>query len=93
LEACQKTILLWLQKLTIYNANLKGKIMSIKKVWLDESEDECTSCNLCEDTAPEVFEVPDKMVVKKDADLEKYDAEIREAVEGCPTQVIKMEED
>lgn len=66
--------------------------MAINKVWLDESEDECTSCNLCEDTAPEVFEVPDKMEVKKGVDFEKYDAEIREAVESCPTEVIKFEE-
>jgi len=67
--------------------------MAIKKVWLDESEDECTSCDLCAETAPEVFEVPDKMIVLPDADLVKNEADILEAVDGCPTQVIKIEED
>ena len=66
--------------------------MAIKKVWLDESEDECTSCNLCADIAPDVFEVPDKMTVKAGADLETNDALIREAAESCPTEVIKFEE-
>jgi ferredoxin len=42
--------------------------------------------------APEVFEVPDKMVVKPDADLVENDSDIREAVDSCPTQVIKFEE-
>lgn len=67
--------------------------MAIKKVWLDESEDECTSCDLCAETAPEVFEVPDKMVVLPGADLIENDSEIREAVDSCPTQVIKIEEE
>jgi len=67
--------------------------MAIKKVYLDESEDECISCDLCADTASEVFAVPDKMVVKPHADFVKNDAEIREAVDSCPTQVIKIEED
>ncbi len=67
--------------------------MAIKKVWLDESEDECTSCELCAEIAPDVFKVPDKMVVIPGADLGKNDTEIREAIESCPTQVIKIEED
>lgn len=66
--------------------------MAIKIVWLDESEAECTSCNLCEEIAPEVFEVPDKIQVKPDADLINNDTAIRDAVENCPTQVIKIEE-
>lgn len=65
--------------------------MSIKKVWLDESDDECISCNLCEEIAPEVFEVPDKMTVKPDADLSENEDKIVEAVEECPTEVIKYE--
>ena len=65
--------------------------MSIKKVWLDESENECTSCGACESACPEVFEVPDKMVVKKGVDFSKYEPTILEAVESCPTEVIKYE--
>lgn len=65
--------------------------MTIKKVWLDESEDECTSCDLCAGIAPEVFEVPNKMQVIPNADLEANEDEIMEAVESCPTEVIKIE--
>jgi ferredoxin len=64
--------------------------MSIKKVWLDESQDECTSCGLCESIAPKVFEVPDKMIVLK-VDFNLYIKEIEEAADSCPTDVIKFE--
>lgn len=67
--------------------------MAIIKVWLDESEDECTSCGLCEGIAPEVFEVPDKMIVKGGVNFSDYEDEIRDAAESCPTEVIKFEED
>ena len=67
--------------------------MTIKKVWLDESEDECISCDLCATIAPEVFEVPDKMKVKPNAQYSVNEEEIKEAAESCPTQVIKIEED
>ncbi|QIA09070.1 ferredoxin [Draconibacterium halophilum] len=67
--------------------------MTIKKVWLDESEDECIACDLCASAAPDVFEVPEKMVVLPDADLEANEDEIKEAVDSCPTQVIKIEEE
>jgi len=66
--------------------------MAIKRVWLDESEDECTSCGLCESIAPDVFEVPDKMVVKEGVDFSEYEDEIRDAADSCPTEVIKFEE-
>ena len=65
--------------------------MAIKKLWLDESEDECTSCDNCEAEAPEVFEVQDKMVVKPDADLQKNEKAIMAAIDSCPTNVIKVE--
>ncbi len=72
---------------------IKTRTMTIKKVWLNESEDECTSCDLCASIAPDVFEVPDKMEVISGADLEANEDEIKEAVESCPTQVISIEED
>jgi ferredoxin len=65
--------------------------MSAKKVWLDESNDECISCGACEDICPEVFSVPEKMIVKSGVDFSKYDAEIIDAVESCPVEVIKYE--
>ncbi len=67
--------------------------MTIKKVWLDESEDECISCDLCASIAPDVFEVPDKMEVIPGADLNANEGVIREAADSCPTQVIGIDED
>jgi len=65
--------------------------MAITKVWLDESEDECISCGNCSAICPEVFEVPDKMVVKPGVDFSAYEDTILEAVDSCPTNVIKTE--
>lgn len=65
--------------------------MSIKRVWLDESENECISCGACEAACPEVFEVPDTMIVKRGVDFSKYEAEILDAADSCPTEVIKYE--
>lgn len=62
--------------------------MAIKKVWIEEG---CTACGLCADVCPEVFEVDDEAIVKKDADLSK-EACIKEAAESCPVEIIKFEE-
>jgi len=65
--------------------------MAIKNVWIDE--DECTSCGLCEDTCPEVFEVDDVATVKEDVDFNDYEDEIKEAAEDCPAECIHYEEE
>ena len=65
--------------------------MSIKRVWLDESNDECISCGACELACPEVFSVPDKMIVNQEPDLDQFEAQILDAVDSCPTEVIKFE--
>jgi ferredoxin len=65
--------------------------MAIKRVWLDESDNECISCAACEMISPEVFAVPDKMVVKSGVDFNKFESQIIEAAESCPTEVIKYE--
>ncbi len=62
--------------------------MAITKVWLDESENECTMCGACEAVCDAVFEVPEKMVVKAGVDFAKFEAEIKEAAEGCPVATI-----
>lgn len=66
--------------------------MAITKVWLDESKEECTMCGLCEAICPGVFEVPEKMTVKADADL-SCKTEIEESAECCPVHVIAIEHD
>jgi ferredoxin len=67
----------------------QGVMMNIKKVWIDESENECTMCGACEAICDTVFEVPEKVVVLKNADLSQK-IEIIEAVECCPVEVIKF---
>lgn len=65
--------------------------MAIKKVWIEE---DCTACNLCVDTCPEVFELPDDIAVAKEGvDYSAYEDEIKEAAESCPVEVIKYEEE
>jgi len=63
--------------------------MAITKVWV---EDGCTSCGLCEGTAPEIFEIDDVSEVIKGAPIGDFEDEIREAAEDCPVEVIKFEE-
>ncbi|MEK7392256.1 MAG: hypothetical protein RL173_2726 [Fibrobacterota bacterium] len=67
--------------------------MAITKVWLDETENECTMCGACEAVCDAVFEVPDKMVVKAGVDVSKFEAEIKEACDGCPVATIAYEID
>ena len=62
--------------------------MAIKKVWIDEG---CTSCGLCENICPEVFEIPDEAIVKANADFIENEDCIIEAAESCPVEVIKYE--
>lgn len=62
--------------------------MAIKKVWIEEG---CTSCGLCEETCPEVFEMPDEAVVKEGANFEENENCIIEAAESCPVEIIKYE--
>ena len=62
--------------------------MAITKVWV---EDGCTSCGLCEGTAPDVFEIDDVSEVIEGADFSANEDEIKEAAEECPVEVIKYE--
>lgn len=61
----------------------------MKKVWIEEG---CTSCGLCEDTCPEVFEIDDVSEVKEGAKFSEFADEIKEAAENCPVEVIQFEE-
>ncbi len=62
--------------------------MAITKVWLDETENECTMCGACEAIADSVFAVPEKMVVKAGVNFADFEAEIKEACGGCPVGTI-----
>jgi ferredoxin len=64
----------------------------ITRVWLDESLSDCTSCMICESAVPEVFEVPERMVVKANPNLTLED-EIKEAALNCPVATIAIEYD
>ena len=54
-------------------------------------EDGCTSCGLCEQICPEVFEMPDVAKVKSGVDLNQYEDKIKEAADSCPATVIKVQ--
>jgi len=63
--------------------------MAITRVWIEEG---CTVCNLCEDTAPDVFEVTDETcTVREGVDLSAHEEEIIQAAEECPVEIIKYE--
>jgi ferredoxin len=62
--------------------------MAISKVWVEEG---CTSCGLCEEICPEVFELEDVAVVKDGADFNANEEGIQEATESCPVEVIHYE--
>ena len=65
-----------------------SKAMAINKVWIIDG---CTSCGLCSDICPEVFELQDIAVVKDGADFGGNESGIKEAAESCPVEVIKYE--
>lgn len=62
--------------------------MAISKVWIEEG---CTSCALCSDICPEVFEMDDEAQVIEGADYSAHEEQIKEAAEDCPVEVIKYE--
>jgi len=70
----------------------KAKIGGVKvKVTIDE--DACTSCGLCEDTCPDVFELGDEIAeVKVDVVPEELEDDCKQAVEECPTEAIIIDE-
>lgn len=62
--------------------------MAIKKVWI---EDGCTACGLCEDICPDVFKLEDGATVIVGVNYSAHKAQIIEAAENCPVEVIKYE--
>ena len=65
------------------------KIMAITKVWIEE---DCTACGACEDICPEVFLVKDIATIIEGVNFSDYEAQIKDAAESCPVEVIKYSE-
>ena len=66
--------------------------MAIKRVWIEEG---CISCGMSEMNCPEVFKIDDgkdSSTVIEGVDYSLYEADIKEAAEACPVEVIKYEE-
>jgi ferredoxin len=63
--------------------------MPISKLWI---EDGCTSCGLCEEICPEVFELQDIAVIKEGVDFNDYEDGIKESADSCPVEVIQYKE-
>jgi ferredoxin len=63
--------------------------MAIKTVIIEEG---CTSCGMCEEICPEVFEMPDEAQVKEGVEFNNYEEGIIEAADSCPVEIIKYEE-
>jgi ferredoxin len=55
-------------------------------------EDTCTSCGLCVDTCPEVFEMgPDMAQVIGDEVPPEFEEAVQQAAEECPVEAIIVE--
>lgn len=50
----------------------------------------CISCGTCEVICPEVFFINDVSHVKDGINYTKHEESIKEAVQMCPVQVIKI---
>jgi ferredoxin len=64
--------------------------MPIKKVWRDDGHNTCIACKICQSFAPRVFRVFDKMIVMPGVDYESHRQGILDAVENCPTGIIRV---
>lgn len=63
------------------------------KVTVDRTK--CTGLGICEATAPEVFEVDengDLLLLAETVSTDQVD-EVRAAVEGCPTEALRLVEE
>jgi ferredoxin len=55
-------------------------------------EDTCTSCGLCCDTCPDVFEMgPDKAEVKVEEVPPEFEDAVQQATDECPVEAIVIE--
>lgn len=52
--------------------------------------DTCTSCGLCCDVCPDVFDMGDVAELKVDVVPEEAEESCKEAVESCPVECIEI---
>jgi ferredoxin len=62
--------------------------MSITSVWIEEG---CIACGSCEQICPQVFVVTDRSRIIEGVNFGDYEAQIKEAAECCPVEVIRYE--
>ncbi len=60
------------------------------KVVIDQSG--CIGCGLCAATCPEVFKMNDDNIAEVIKQPDEVTDKVQEAVDGCPVQVISIEE-
>lgn len=64
----------------------------IRRVWIEEG---CISCKVCEDLAPQVFQVDgDNTCIVRPEAARHFEAmvdEIEQAAKDCPVEVIKLD--
>lgn len=61
-----------------------------KKVYVDV--DECTGCEVCVQTCPEVFQMNDDGVAEVASQTGASEDDVQEAIDACPVQCIHWEE-
>jgi ferredoxin len=61
-----------------------------KELYVDESE--CTGCELCVDTLPEVFEMTDDNVSHVSNPDGASESKIQEVIDNCPAECIHWKE-
>jgi len=61
--------------------------MAIQKVSV---LDGCIGCGVCAQICPDVFDMTDIAVVKLGINASQFESTLREAVDNCPTSVIKV---
>jgi ferredoxin len=61
-----------------------------KKVYVDV--DECTGCEVCVQTCPEVFQMNDDGVAEVSNQTGASEDDIQEGIDACPVQCIHWEE-
>lgn len=63
------------------------------RITVDRSK--CTALGVCESLAPELFEVQEdgSLIILNERPEGSLCSAAREAVEGCPTEALRIEED